>query len=139
MSETLQERRQHDKECGERLIKTELTIKDWVGTQICLCKKEIMGEVKTTKGRVALIIILLATTCGLSGFSVIRSFADNPHTQSSTDIEDAKQQQRIIQLEAKDTHFEKEHEKFDSKLEVMNQNIIKLLVKEGITPVRTSE
>ena len=135
MVETLQERRQHDKECGERLIRTELTIKGWVSDQICLCKKEIMGEVKTTKGRVALIIILLATTCGLSGFSVLRSFADAPHTHSSTDIEDAKQQQRIEHLEEQDIHFEKEHEKIDTKLEAMNQNIIKLLIKEGLTPV----
>ena len=135
MSETLQERRQHDKECGERLVRTELSLKDWVGTQICLCKKEIMGEVKTTKGRVALIIILLVTTCGLSGFSVLRSFADAPHNHSSAEIEDARQQQRIEHLEEQDIHFEKEHEKIDTKLEAMNQNIIKLLIKEGLTPV----
>ena len=59
-----QERREHDDACKERTR----ALKEWVADKICIATKP-------TKGKMALLILLLGSTVALSGVSVVNSLA----------------------------------------------------------------
>ena len=67
-----QERREHDDACKERTR----ALKEWVADKICIATKP-------TKGKMALLILLLGSTVALSGISVVNSLAVSGETKNN--------------------------------------------------------
>ena len=114
------ERREHDEECKER----SRALKEWVSDKICIATKP-------TKGKMTLLILLLASTVTLSGVAVVNSLAVNG---------DAKNNKENIKHNAETN--DKLDKKFDAHMyeqRLVNSAILEKLNELGKAVVRIEE
>ena len=114
------ERREHDDECKERAK----ALKEWVADKICIATKP-------TKGKLTLLILLLASTVTLSGVAVVNSLAVNG---------DAKNNKENIKHNAEAN--DKLDKKFDAHMyeqRLVNSAILEKLNELGKAVVRIEE
>ena len=114
------ERREHDEECKERIK----SLKEWAADKICIATKP-------TKGKLTLLILLLASTVTLSGVAVVNSLAVNG---------DAKNNKENIKHNAEAN--DKLDKKFDAHMyeqRLVNSAILEKLNELGKAVVRIEE
>ena len=58
---------------------------DWVKTQICICKKEIMGEVKVTKGKQAVLLIIFLAILIFSVTATVNTYSKSGQINHNTE------------------------------------------------------
>ena len=115
------ERREHDDECKQRIR----SLKEWVADKICIATKP-------TKGKLTLLIILLASTVTLSGVAVVNSLAVNGDAKhNKEEIQEVKEAHKALVGTVRDI------EKTQAR---MDRNLSRLLGAMGVpveVPVET--
>ena len=107
------ERREHDEECKARAK----DLKEWVADKICIATKP-------TKGKLTLLIILLASTVTLSGVAVVNSLAVNGDAKhNKEEIQEVKEAHKALVGTVRDI------EKTQAR---MDRNLSRLLGAMGV-------
>ena len=121
-AQIFKERRAHDRECGERLAKSESNLKSWVGDKICISKKDIMSEIKTTKAKQVLmwtIMSIMLSAALTSAYKSVSSAQDSntTHVRNTSNIQHNKSEIEEVK---------KDHDILVTKVHEMESRQIKM-------------
>ena len=124
--------KEHDKECDAKLekiiIRETKSMREWVETQICICKKEIMGEVKETRGKQVVMLLILSGILIFSVTGTIKSFSKGNDVEHNTDeISDIQAEHKILKTAVAKT--QKDMVKIEGYMKQQTQ-ILRALARE---------